>query len=170
MGRDLQNFIAVRDMQPEDISAIYPEADLSGRNFLARQLALRDQGMCRVLAAVLEDMPVGYVFIFSSGSAAGIKNAPLPCIADLYVHADFRQMGIGSALMDAAEETAGQWSRSVFLDVCVGRRFGPAQRMYIARGYMPDGSGLYYQGKICEENAPVLNDDELFIRLIKKLR
>ena len=47
--------------------------------------------------------------------------------------------------------------------------YGPAQRFYIKRGYIPDGKGVYYKEKACETDAACRNDDELTLWLAKEL-
>ena len=47
--------------------------------------------------------------------------------------------------------------------------YGPAQRFYIKRGYIPDGKGVYYEEKICETDAVCRNNDELTLCLVKEL-
>ena len=49
--------------------------------------------------------------------------------------------------------------------------FGAAQRIYIKRGYIPDGSGIWYRDKLCVpyEDAYLI-DDELVLYLSKKLK
>lgn len=47
--------------------------------------------------------------------------------------------------------------------------YGAAQRMYVLRGYVPDGSGVWYEGRVWDQYAPCVNDDELNLFLSKKL-
>ena len=50
-------------------------------------------------------------------------------------------------------------------------RYGSAQRMYVKRGYVPDGSGAWYRGKPCTPYDTIYtNDDDLVLYLSKKLR
>lgn len=46
--------------------------------------------------------------------------------------------------------------------------YGSAQRMYIKRGYIPDGSGVWYNNMLLEQNAQCRNDDDLVLYLIKE--
>jgi hypothetical protein len=47
--------------------------------------------------------------------------------------------------------------------------YGSAQRMYVKRGYIPDGTGLWYNNKNLEMNETCINNDELAIYLSKAL-
>ena len=82
----------------------------------------------------------------------------------------YRRRGIGTALMDAAERIAAGYSDTVYLGVGLHGGYGSAQRMYVKRGYMPDGSGAWYGNSVCAEGAPCCNDDDLVLYLSKKLR
>lgn len=56
----------------------------------------------------------------------------------------------------------------VYLAVGVHSGYGAAQRIYVKRGYIPDGSGVWYQGKQLEQYAPCCNDDDLLLFMSKK--
>ena len=58
----------------------------------------------------------------------------------------------------------------VFLAVGVHSGYGTAQRIYVKRGYIPDGNGVWYQGKVLEQYAPCVNDDDLLLFFSKNLR
>ena len=42
--------------------------------------------------------------------------------------------------------------------------------MYIKRGYVPDGSGVWYRDQVCPPHGDCRNDDDLVLYLSKKLR
>ena len=92
-----------------------------------------------------------------------------PEIADLRVFLDIRGKGIGNKLLDVAEGEAIKLSDMVFLAVGVHSGYGAAQRIYIKRGYIPDGSGVWYQNKVLDQYAPCINDDDLLLFLSKSL-
>ena len=81
-----------------------------------------------------------------------------------------RGRGVGSALMDAVEALAAEASDTVCLGVGLHSGYGAAQRMYVLRGYVPDGSGVWYEGHVLEQYVPCVNDDELVLYLSKKLK
>ena len=93
-----------------------------------------------------------------------------PKIADLTVFFDVRGKGIGNRLLDAAENEAVRIADMVYLAVGIHSGYGPAQRIYVKRGYVPDGSGVWYHGKVLEQYAPCMNDDDLVLYLSKRLR
>ena len=80
-----------------------------------------------------------------------------------------KNKGMATALMDAAEAIAEKHGGKVYLEVCLNSEYGPAQRFYVKRGYVPDGKGVYYEGRVCGTDAPCKNDDELTLCLVKEL-
>ena len=72
--------------------------------------------------------------------------------------------------MDAAEQLAAQHADTVCLGVGLCREYGCAQRMYAKRGYIPDGSGVWYQDKQCVQYETICTvDDDLVLYLYKQL-
>lgn len=90
-----------------------------------------------------------------------------PEIVDLCVFFHVHRVGIGSRLLDAAEAEAFKRSDAVCLAVGVHSGYGPAQRLYVKRGYNFDGSGVWYRGKQLEQYAPCMNDDDLVLFMAK---
>ena len=82
----------------------------------------------------------------------------------------YQRKGIGQCLMEASERIAAQHGDTVCLGVGLCKEYGTAQRMYIKRGYIPDGSGVWYQDKQCVQYETVCTvDDDLVLYLYKKL-
>ena len=70
--------------------------------------------------------------------------------------------------MDIAEKIAAIYADIVYLGVGLHSGYGSAQRMYVKRGYIPDGSGVWYQDKICKPYEECKNDDDLVLYFSKK--
>ena len=95
----------------------------------------------------------------AADSVLGAKG--IPEIYDLKVFPTFRGRGIGSALLDEVEAHAATKSRTVGLNVGLHSGYGSAQRMYVRRGYLPDGSGVVIDGVTVPEGATIqLLDDQ----------
>ena len=92
-----------------------------------------------------------------------------PEIVDLTVFFHLHNKGIGNKLLDAVEAEASKISDTVYLAVGVHSGYGAAQRIYVKRGYIPDGSGVWYRGKPLAQYAPCCNDDELLLFMSKRL-
>lgn len=71
--------------------------------------------------------------------------------------------------MDMAEQIAAIYANTVYLGVGLHSGYGSVQRMYVKRGYIPNGSGVWYQDKICTPYEECINDDDLVLYLSKKL-
>ena len=133
---------------------------------------LKDQsdGKCVSLTAVYKGLPAGYVNVYYTDLGGPFSGKGLPEIVDFGVLEKYRRKGIGSKLMDIAEDIAGQYADTVWLGVGLHSGYGSAQRMYVKRGYIPDGTGVWYQNKPCEQyETSIANDDELVIFLSKRL-
>jgi len=121
-----------------------------------------------VISAEYEGNFVGYATLHpvcDDGPFAGY-----PVIVDFCVFNNYRNKGIGSKILDVAEEIAATLSDKVSLSVGVHSGYGAAQRMYIKRGYIPDGSGVWYNDLQLEQYADCKNDDNLVLFLSKDLR
>lgn len=164
--------IKIRVMMYEDIPLICKaDNDESEANiiYLKNQLANQEKQECSALVALCDGEIAGYVFLYYKGRWGGLANQNLPSIVDLIVFEKYRNKKIASALMDVAEEIAKQHGNQVYLDVCLNSEYGPAQRLYIKRGYVPDGKGIYYEEKVCKIDEIYKNNDELTLCLVKEL-
>ena len=98
------------------------------------------------------------------------KSRSIPEVVDLNVMKKFQRKGIATAMMDEAERRIGM--RSDFAGIGVGMPpdYGAAQVMYVRRGYVPDGKGLFYHQKPAIYGTKIEVDDALVLHLIKDLR
>ena len=151
--------LTIRNMEDKDAQAI-TDAEI-GQGWDASvekyQNRLEDQRLGKAISLVAE----------YSGKPFGGKGYPE--IVDFGVLEKYRKQGIGTVLMDIAEEIAAAYADVVYLGVGLHSGYGSAQRMYVKRGYIPDGSGVWYQDKICRPYAECKNDDDLILYFSKKL-
>ena len=169
------NDLVIRNMEEADASIFVDEYTAQGWHddvdgYLMR---LRDQaeGKCVALTAEYQGCPAGSLYLYLNASEGPFKDKAWPEIVDFNVLKKYQRKGIGNRLMDVAEQIAAQHADTVCLGVGLSREYGTAQRMYVKRGYVPDGSGVWYQNKQCvqyETNCTV--DDDLVLFLSKKLR
>ena len=165
-------YIDIRTMNYDDIPSICrADGDESQKNidYLKRQLDNQEKGECTALLALYNGAVAGYVFLYHKCRWGGLAGHNIPGIVDLIVFEKYRRKKIATMLLDTAESIAGQHCNKIYLDVCLNSDYGPAQRFYIKRGYIPDGKGVYYKEKICEADVAYRNDDELTLCLVKEL-
>lgn len=166
--------ILIRDMAIEDAEAIAAEERAQGWNQSAdkycERLRHRDEGRCIALAAEYRGSIAGYISVYPNSEWGAFGGKGYPEIVDFGVLEKFRRLGIGSRLMDAAEQIASQYADTVYLCVGLHSGYGSAQRMYVKRGYIPDGSGVWYGDKVLPCYAECCNDDVLVLYLFKRLR
>ena len=164
--------VTVRIMNFDDIPSICKadkDESESNKAYLRNQLSNQEKQACTALLALYDGEVAGYVFLYYKCKWGGLANIGLPGVVDLIVFEKYRNKGVATALMDAAEEIARKYSNKVYLDVCLNHEYGTAQRLYVKRGYVPDGQGAYYEEKVCEVDADIKNDDELTLCLVKEL-
>ena len=167
--------IVIREMQEKDVSLFVAEETEQGWHSDISKFheRLKDQadGKCVSLTVLYEGRPAGYASIYINGLDRYINEKGVPEIVDIAVLEKYRNHGIGNKLMDVSEEIAKHYSDEVWLAVGLHSGYGSAQRMYIKRGYIPDGTGIWYRGKPCEQyEQGITNDDDLVLFLNKKLR
>ncbi len=166
--------IIIRNLEEKDIPCIVEEERAQGYHGdeTKYRMRLQDQqeGRSVALAAEYEGSPAGYVNVYFDAQEGPFGGKGYPEIVDFGVLEKYRRRGIGTKLMDTAERIAGQHGDTVYLGVGLHSGYGSAQRMYVKRGYIPDGSGVWYNDSVCEPYAPCRNDDGLNLYLIKKLR
>lgn len=121
-----------------------------------------------VCIAEVKNQLAGYVTLLPETSAGPFSSLKILEIVDLNVLMDYQMDGVGSALLYCAEMLAGQFSDTVSLAVGLHYGYGAAQRLYVKKGYIPDGSGVWYQGSQLEQYADCVNDDELVLYLSKQ--
>lgn len=111
----------------------------------------------------------GYVTLLPYTKVGPFAYKNIPEIVDFNVLIKYQRRGIGNKIMDVAEKLAKEKSDYVSLAVGLHYGYGSAQRMYVKRGYIPDGTGVWYNGKQLEQYVECVNDDELILYFSKSL-
>ncbi|HEX5377117.1 MAG TPA: GNAT family N-acetyltransferase [Phenylobacterium sp.] len=123
-----------------------------------------------VLVARVDGAFAGYVTVLWESGYGPFGEAGIPEIQDFNVLPRFRRQGIGTALMDAAEALIATRSDVAGLGVGLYPDYGPAQRLYILRGYLPDGRGIAAEQVQVKPMQVVRVDDELALYLTRRIR
>jgi GNAT superfamily N-acetyltransferase len=134
-----------------------------------RYLAEQEAGSRHVFVAWVGDAFAGYVTLVWQPDYAPFRAEGIPEIQDFNVLPAFRRRGIGSALLDAAESAAAERTRVVGIGVGLDPDYGPAQQLYVKRGYVPDGRGITWQNSTVAYREQVLVDDDLVLWLTRSL-
>lgn len=112
----------------------------------------------------------GYVTLNWHSKYEPFSSRNIPEVMDLNVLPPFRNQGIGSKLMDSAENKARENSNMVGIGVGLYEGYGQAQMLYVKRGYIPDGNGPTYNYQKLQYGQKVLVDDDLVLWFEKRLR
>lgn len=109
----------------------------------------------------------GYVTLKWQSDYPYFKECNIPEIKDLNVLPNFRNQGVGSTLLDIAEKAAFERSDKIGIGVGLYPDYGSAQRLYVKRGYIPDGKGITYEHKTVSPGETAILDDELILWMVK---
>lgn len=134
-----------------------------------RYLEAQSAGERAVLVARLEGEFAGYVTVVWEPEYAPFREARIPEIQDFNVLIRHRRQGIGTVLMDAAEALVAERSPAVGIGVGLYPDYGPAQRLYVLRGYVPDGRGIAWNHVQTTPGRKVVVDDDLVLYFTKTL-
>ncbi len=169
--------VFIRSLTEEDIKAIVSSFHQIGWNKPASlfegYLKEQEAGERLVWVAHFKDEFAGYVTLKWQSQYTSFKAQSIPEIMDLNVLPSFRKMGIGSLLLDTAEKEAATRSKIIGIGVglYVGEDggYGPAQKLYVKRGYIPDGKGVTYNYEPTIPGNSYALDDDLVLWFTKKL-
>ncbi len=170
VGKSKMN-CTIRNMIKSDIESLSHGFMNQGwparEEILARYFLEQESGEREVLVAEIDGAVAGYVTILPLA-----KHGPFaevyPELSDFNVFEPFQNQGIGNLLMEEAENRVKFFSDKVTLGVGLHSGYGPAQRLYIKRGYIPDGTGVWYRNQPLEMNTTIQNNDDLVLYLSKK--
>ena len=126
-------------------------------------------GQSNTFVAYVENSFAGYITIRWEPHNEYFREQNIPFIHHLEVKPNYQGQGIASQLMDAAEALIK--TRANYAGICVGLfgAYGAAQRLYIKRGYVPDGRGLCQGHRPVQEGETLIIDHDLVFWLVKTL-
>ena len=158
-----------RDVQP--IVAAFKEIGWSHKRptLYQRYLLEQDDGRRTVLVALVGGEFLGYLTVDWRPVYPPFRESGIPEITDFNVLPPFRRRGIGTRLMDEAERRIADVSPVVGIGFGLTPDYGAAQRMYVKRGYVPDGMGMRKNDRYVRPGDSVTADDGLVLYLTKRL-
>lgn len=166
--------LRIRPLEEKDISGMtaafqelgwHKPASQYERYLLEQQVGLRD-----IYVAFVEETFRGYLTIYWISHYEPFRARNIPEVVDFNVLPQFRRMGIGTQLMDRAEREIAKVSSIAGIGVGMTPDYGAAQRLYILRGYVPDGLGLHWRNHHVRYGEEVKVDDDLALYLTKELK
>ena len=165
--------LIIREMKCGDTGVIHAENLSHGwhsdikvyENYLLEQ----NRGKRMVFVAEWDGEIAGYTTMKPCAASGPFAGKGIPEVVDFNVFSKYHRRGIGGKILDAAEKEARKISDHISLGVGLHSGYGSAQRMYVKRGYIPDGSGVWYQNSPLEPYKPCVNDDDLVLYFSKQL-
>lgn len=174
MEQDQKVTATIRPFDRNDIPGIARAFAELGWNKPASQYEryLMEQGLKirDIYVALVQGQVSGYLTICWQSGYGPFRAKNIPEIMDFNVLPRFRRMGIGTQLMDRAECEIGKISPQAGIGVGMTPDYGAAQRLYVLRGYVPDGNGLHYRGSPISYGQAFTADDNLALYLTKELK
>jgi GNAT superfamily N-acetyltransferase len=119
--------------------------------------------------AFRDDAWAGYVTLRWVSENIRFREANIPLIHHLEVFEPYRRQGLGWRLMDEAEGLIATRATQAGITVGLFESYGPAQRLYARRGYLPDGRGACRGHRPIARGEPVTMDHDLILWLTKDL-
>ena len=164
----------IRHLEGEDITQIVEAFQGLGWNKPDTQYEryLREQAeeIRDVYVALVQGEFAGYLTICWKSTYEPFREKNIPEIVDFNILPKFRRQGIGTQLMDKAEREIAKVSSMAGIGVGMDSDYGAAQRLYVLRGYVPDGRGLHYRSHHVKHGEQITVDDNLALYLTKELK
>ena len=166
--------IEIRELRESDCKIISEAYAAQGWDKPVEQYLryVREQveGVRDVLVAYSDGEFTGYLTILWTSDYPHFRERSIPEVSDFSVLQKFQRRGIGTKLMDAAEEQIMQRSGVAGIRVGLTEDYGKAQKLYVKRGYVPDGNGITQNGKPLRWGDSLIIDDDLSLNFIKRLK
>jgi len=141
-----------------------------GAEQFGRYLAEQEGGSRATWFAFLGGAFAGYLNVLWRSWYPPFAAECIPEVNDFNVLPHLRRQGIGTALMDEAERVIVERSPVAGIGVGVTADYGDAMRLYVRRGYVPDGRGLTTHERPVVYGESVIVDDDLVLYFTKRLR
>jgi GNAT superfamily N-acetyltransferase len=165
----------VRNGTVNDINELYLVAHAMGKihekNYFETCFSEQKEKKRNILVAEENGKLLGYGQLIWLPLYAPFRRLEIPEIQDMNVVPQARRQGIGAKIIDAFEEMARQAGKTdIGIAVGLYADYGPAQRLYVRKGYIPDGAG------VCYDDVPVRQaelrpvDDMLTLKFIKNIQ
>lgn len=141
------------------------------RSIYEGYLSEQTKGTRLTLIAKKENRFCGYVTLKWNSDYPHFKAHRIPEIADLNVLPHYRKKGIGSKLIEKCEKlVVDHGYTQIGLGMGLTKDYGNAQRLYVKRGFILNGHGLFYKHHPVHFGTHVIVDDDLVLYLTKTIK
>ena len=166
--------IKLRTITVDDLPKLWDIALAMGAakadSYFDHALEQQQAGTRVTFIAEYEGQEAGYCMLAWEPKYAFFRKLGIPEIQDLNVLSEFRRKGIGGFMIDYCENLArDKGYEHMGIGVGMDTSYGPAQQLYVRRGYIPDGNGLTYDRKPIAKGDFKPIDDDISLMMMKDL-
>ena len=162
---DLPTRLHIRAASEQDLRPLEWHGGRDLRSFYREVWEKQGAQELLYLVADFNGFPIGQVLIIWSGKPS---HPHFPDVQSLRVHPAFRGLGIGSRLLEAAEQCARERSH-VQLGLSVSVENPKAHRLYERCGYVVRGEPYLDEWSYCNAREEAVTLSEIVIDLVKQL-
>ncbi|MCB0011959.1 MAG: GNAT family N-acetyltransferase [Anaerolineales bacterium] len=170
----MSNF-TVRDVRAADVTLIDAAIKSMGwqrpEGHFGTVFAQAERGeICFLIVTTAAGDYAGHGKLVWSPGHPYFQTHAIPEIQDLVALSTYRRQGVASLLVENLEALAAERGDQIGIGFALYGDYGPAQRMYVRRGYVPVGISVSYQDRLVQPGETVPVDDDLVFVLVKSLR
>ena len=163
--------LTFRVVQPEEITAVKQEVRLVF--FSGDEATIEDNfqdhenGESTTILGYEAGRLVGIVTVRWHSRYPPFRRQQIPLIQNIEIRYEDRGRGLGGLMLERTEQEIAR--RSPLAGICVGimASYGPAQRLYVKRGYVPDGRSVCHPDEPIQEGEVVTIGHDLLLWLVK---
>ena len=168
--REIPQIRTIAEYDPEVMSSAFQRVGiLKSAAQYRRYFAEQSTGTRICWLATIDTEFAGYLTVNWNPPYAAFAQSRIPEIQDLNVLPAFRRKGIATLLLNHAEREILPHSTVAGISVGLHPGYNQAQRLYVRRGYIPDGRGVTYRNEYVMEGMQVTLDDDLLLHFTKSL-
>jgi len=171
-----QGEFRIRQLEEEDLQKIVRSFTPPWSTFEETKetwkIHLKEQNVGARISFLIEKETefAGYGSLLRKPDYPYFRENGIPEICWVWVDAAYRRQGLGKRLISCLEQQAcREGYQTVGIGVGLYQEYGPAQRLYIQLGYVPDGNGMTSHSRPVAFGETVPVDDDLVIWLTKSL-
>jgi ribosomal protein S18 acetylase RimI-like enzyme len=163
--------LTFRVVQPQEIAWVKQEvktAFFSGdEDTIEEHFQDHENGASTTILGYEAGRLVGIITIRWQSRYPLFRERQIPLIQNIEIRYEDRGRGLGNQMLERAEREIARRSHLAGLVVGISGDYGPAQRLYARRGYVPDGRGVCRQFTPLKNGDVVTVDHDLLLWLVK---